>query len=213
MAAAGQAAAREDLCRFLAACYYEPGSEFAEERLFESMLAAAQRISPELADPARRLGSAFASTSLQDLLVDYTRLFLGTPSALAKPYSSLWLSGESELMQDHALALLKLYEQGGFEIDPEFHDLPDHIAVELEFLYLLTHQCNQAAGSGDGPALQAAQVLRSAFLVDHLGRWLGPFVGAVREHAQCEFYRTLAELTELFVGLEGRWHRTVALQH
>ena len=212
-ALAEQALARQELCRFLAGCYYEPGPEFAQERLFESIVAAAQRIDPGLATLAQRLGAAFATTDLQDLLVDYARLFLGTPSALAKPYASVWLTGEPELMQDSAMALLKLYEQGGFEIDPEFHDLPDHIAVELEFLYLLTHQCNQAAGSGDGPALQAAQVLRSAFLVDHLGRWLGPFVGAIREHAQCEFYRTLAELTELFVGLEGRWPRTVVLAH
>ena len=38
-----RASAREDLCRFLAACYYEPGPEFAEEKLFDSMLAAASR--------------------------------------------------------------------------------------------------------------------------------------------------------------------------
>jgi putative dimethyl sulfoxide reductase chaperone len=105
-----QAAAREDLCRFLAGCYYEPGAEFAEERLFDSMLAAAQRIDPELAEHARRLGQAFAAAPQEDLLVDYTRLFLGAPQALAKPYSSVWLTDEPELMQDSAMALQKLYK-------------------------------------------------------------------------------------------------------
>jgi putative dimethyl sulfoxide reductase chaperone len=208
-ALADRAAAREDLCRFLAGCYYEPGPEFAEERLFESMLAAARRLDPELAEHAQRLGQAFASAPLQDLLVDYTRLFLGAPQALAKPYSSVWLTGEPELMQDSAMALLKLYEQGGFEIDPEFRDLPDHVAVELEFLYLLTHQQNRAEASGDTQALQAVAVLRTAFLIGHLGRWLGPFILAVHDHAQCEFYRELAELTELFVRLEGQRSDTV----
>jgi hypothetical protein len=33
-----KAAARADLCRFLAACYYELGPEFAEEKLFHWML-------------------------------------------------------------------------------------------------------------------------------------------------------------------------------
>ena len=108
------AAAREDVCRFLAGCYYEPGPEFAEERLFESLLAAARRIDPELAEHAQRLGQAFAAAPLQDLLVDYTRLFVGAPQALAKPYSSVWLTDEPELMQDSAMALQKLYEQGGF---------------------------------------------------------------------------------------------------
>lgn len=203
-AVADQAAAREDLCRFLAGCYYEPGPEFVEERLLDSMLAAAQRIDPELAKHAQRLGQAFAAASLEDLLVDYTRLFLGAPQALAKPYSSVWLTDEPELMQDSAMELLKLYEQGGFEIDPEFRDLPDHVAVELEFLYLLTYQQNQATASGVAAALQAVEVLRTAFLTGHLGRWLGPFILAVHDHAECEFYRELAEFTELFVRLEGQ---------
>ena len=198
------AVAREDLCRFLAGCYYEPGPEFVEERLFESMLAAAQRIDPELADHAQRLGQAFAACDMQDLLVDYTRLFLGVPQALAKPYSSVWLTGQPELMQDSAMELLRLYAQGGFEIDPAFRDLPDHVAVELEFLYLLTYQENQARAQGDDQALQAVEVLRSAFLVGHLGRWLGPFILAVHDHAECLFYRELAEFTELFVRLEGQ---------
>ena len=206
------AVAREDLCRFLAGCYYEPGPEFAEERLFESMQAAAQRIDPELAAHAQRLGQAFAASNLQDLLVDYTRLFLGAPQALAKPYSSVWLTGQPELMQDSAMELLKLYEQGGFEIDPEFRDLPDHVAVELEFLYLLTYQQNQARAYGDDQALQTVELLRTAFLIGHMGRWLGPFILAVHDNAQCEFYRELAEFTELFVRLEVQRQDT-AMRH
>jgi TorA maturation chaperone TorD len=206
-----RAQARQEFCRFLAGCYYEPGPVFAEERLFDSMLAAAQRIDPELAAHARRLAEAFAAVDLQDLLVDYTRLFLGAPQALAKPYSSVWLTGDPELMQDSAMELLKLYEQGGFEIDPEFRDLPDHVAVELEFLYLLTYQQNQAVAGADDQALQAVEVLRTAFLAGHLGRWLGPFILALHDHAQCDFYRELAEITELFVRLEGQLQASVTL--
>lgn len=197
------ALARQELCRFLAGCYYEPGPEFAEERLFDSIAAAAQRISPELGESAQRLAAAFASAELQDLLVDYTRLFLGAPQALAKPYASVWLSGEPELMQDSAIELQKLYAQGGFEIDEDFRDRPDHVAVELEFLYLLNFQLNQAHAADDTAAVQAVEVLRTAFLVGHLGRWLGGFILAVHDHAQSDFYRELAEFTELFVRLEG----------
>jgi hypothetical protein len=51
--ATGLAGAREDFCRYLAACYYEPSIDFAEERLFDSMLAAAGAIDPELAECTR----------------------------------------------------------------------------------------------------------------------------------------------------------------
>ncbi len=198
-----QALARQELCRFLAGCYYEPGPEFAEERLFESIVGAARRISPELDEHAQRLAAAFAAADLQDLLVDYTRLFLGAPQALAKPYASVWLSSEPELMQESVVELQKLYAQGGFEIDAEFRDLPDHVAVELEFLYLLNFQLNQARAVDDIAAVQAIEVLRTAFLVGHLGRWLGGFILAVHDNAQSDFYRELAEFTELFVRLEG----------
>jgi TorA maturation chaperone TorD len=197
------ALARQELCRFLAGCYYEPGSEFVEERLFESIAGAAQRISPELGEHAQRLAAAFAADDLQELLIDYTRLFLGAPQALAKPYASVWLSSEPELMQESVLELQKLYAQGGFEIDEDFRDLPDHVAVELEFLYLLNFQLNQERAAGDSAAVQAVEVLRTAFLVGHLGRWLGGFVLAVHDDAQTDFYRELAEFTELFVRLEG----------
>jgi len=207
-----KAAAREDLCRFLAACYYEPTDEFAEERLFDSMLAAAERLDPELAAHTRRLGEAFAAAGLQELLVDYSRLFLGPVQALARPYASVWLTGENVVMQDTTMELLQLYEQGGFAIDENFQELPDHVAVELEFLYLLTHQLNQARAGSDADALQALQVLRTAFLDGHLGRWLGGFILAVHEHAQTDFYRELAELTELFVRLEGQ-SQSAATRH
>lgn len=201
---ADRASARADLCRFLAGCYYEPSEAFAEERLMASIQDAAARISPELAAHAQRLAAAFEAVPLQDLLVDYTRLFLGAPQALAKPYASVWLGSEPTLMQESVDGLLKLYEQGGFEMDEGFQDLPDHVAVQLEFLYLLIWQHNQAVASGDDEARRAVELLRSSFLVGHLGRWLGCFILAVHEHAQCAFYEELAEITELFVRLEGQ---------
>jgi TorA maturation chaperone TorD len=188
---------------------------FAEEDLFGSIISAAALIDAELAQQAQALKATFEATPLQDLLVDYTRLFLGAPQALAKPYASVWLSSEPQLMQDSVQELLKLYGQGGFEVAADFMDLPDHVAVELEFLYLLTWQHNRALEAGDAAAAQAVEVLRTAFLIGHLGRWLGGFVLAVHEHAQCSFYEALAELTERFVRLEGQWQQApaAAVQH
>ncbi len=204
-----QAGAREDLCRYLAGCYYEPGPEFAEERLFDSMLAAASRIDPGLAEHARRLGEAFAGQDLQTLLVDYTRLFLGPVQTLAKPYGSVWLSGETTLMQDSSMAVLELYGQGGFEIDEAFRELPDHVAVELEFLYLLIFNLNQARRAADADAASATAALQQRFLAQHLGAWIGPFCAAVQAGAETAFYRELGAFTERFVRMEEARASTV----
>lgn len=195
-------AARENLCRYLAACYYQPGPEYAEERVFESMLDAAAGVDPELAACTRRLGEAFAGEGVDKLLVDYARLFLGPAHILAKPYGSAWLEGEQTLMQDSTADVDALYAEGGFEIDDGFRELPDHIAAELEFLYLLIFRENEAQRSGDAAALAAIADLRKRFLGGHLGAWIVPFTAAVSEGAESAFYRELAELTGRFVGME-----------
>ena len=197
-----QGAARADLCRYLAACYYEPTPAFAEERMFAAMLAAATTLGAAYAEPVRRLGDAFAGAALQDLLVDYTRLFLGPIGTLAKPYGSVWLTGDVTLMQASSVAVEALYEEGGFALDEEFRELPDHVAAELEFLYLLIHQQNVALARSDLDAVHANADLRRRFLDAHLGAWAAPFARAVAEGAQTPFYREVAGLTERVVADE-----------
>ena len=201
--------ARENLCRFLAACYYQPGTEFAEEKVFDSMLDAATRIHPRLAAHARRLGEGFSAEEPESLLVDYTRLFLGPGSIVAKPYGSVWLDGEKTLMQNSTMAVQELYQEGGFEIDEDFRELPDHIAAELEFLYLLIYRENEGHRNGEPEALKAAASLRKRFLDEQLGLWIGPFTAAVRAGAQSVFYRELAELTDRFVIMEAGTARRI----
>lgn len=187
-------AARADLCRYLAACFYEPTPMFGEERLFDSMAQAAGQIDAALAERARRLGAAFAGEDLQTLLVDYTRLFLGPVDPRARPYEASWLK-DGVLMQDATLDVLAHYREGGFEIDEEFRDLPDHIAVELEFVYALTFEQARAGVAGETAARAAAAGLQRRFVERHLGAWVGPFTAALHAGAETAFYRELAAFT------------------
>lgn len=195
-----EATAGEDISRFLAACYYEPTPAFIEERMFDSMLRSARWLGPELAIPVQRLGDAFAAESLQTLLVDYARLFLGPVDPRAKPYGSSWLSGESTLMQDSTMAVLGLYREGGFQLAEDCHDLPDHVAVELEFLYTLAFRRRHAARAGDLSAVAAIEGLERRFLEAHLGAWVAPFTAAMSAGAETAFYRELAAVTQAWVG-------------
>lgn len=195
--------AREDLCRFLSACYYEPTTDFSEERLFDSMLAAAEAIHPDLAAGARRLQAAFDAEDLQNLLVDYTKLFIGPGRPLAMPYGSFWLSGDATLMQDSTLAVADLYRQGGFDVSDDFADLPDHVAVELEFLYVLLFTLQRTRSDGLADEAKTIGALKQRFLREHLGAWVGAFAAATNSNAQTAFYRELAALTERFVQSEN----------
>jgi TorA maturation chaperone TorD len=194
--------AREDLCRFLAACYYEPGPKFSEEKLFASMTRAAACLHPELAVHARKLEGSFSEEGPEQLLPDYARLFLGPPQPRAAPYGSVWLEDDKRVMSESTFAATGLYRELGFELDEDFREPPDHIAAELEFLYLIIFRENEARRAGDAEALQQAADLKQRFLDQHLARWLKPFAAAVRNGAQSAFYPELAELTVRFVEME-----------
>jgi putative dimethyl sulfoxide reductase chaperone len=149
------------------------------------------------------LGEAFAASDLQTLLVDYTRLFLGPGQPLAAPYGSCWLNAPAQAEGIPSLAVLDLYGAGGFEISEECRELPDHVAVELEFLYLLTFKRNEAKRGGQTDELNAFEQLGRQFVGECLGSWIGPFAAAVKAGAETDFYRQLAVMTERFVGMEG----------
>lgn len=197
--------ARVDLLRFLSACYYEPTAEFAEEKLFDSILAATRQAHPELAGLASELGQAFADESLQTLLVDYTQLFLGPMKALASPYSASWLP--TPMVGDEVLppVILDFYAEGGFEVDTELAELPDHVAIELEFLYLLSFNQRQAHFLGHLDDDTAVTKLRARFLDEHLVTWISPFTQAVKEHAKTAFYRVLADFTQGVIQRESAY--------
>ena len=201
---ARRAAARADLCRFLAACYYLPGPEFSEERVFDSMREAAAKLDPAFAEPVDALGRAFAGTPLQELQVDYTALFLNPTGAAAMPYESFWVAGNDPMRTHEATdEVRRFYAEAGFEIDEEFRDLPDHIAAEMELLFALIFREARARAMGDPTDELAATELRLRFLRSHLGRWVTPFTAALQAEADTDFYRTLADVTRRFVSAES----------
>lgn len=197
-------AARADLARLLAASYYEPGEEFAEEQLFASVREAASSIDPALGAVAKRLERAYAEADPQDLLIDYVRLFHGPPKALAQPYASVWLSMTTQtVMEDSTVAVMELYREAGFEIAEDFRDLPDHVCVELECLYALLFRTAQACRDGQTDKQEAAGTLRGRLLQAHVARWLPNFSEAVIAQAQTPFYRALGELTRDYITFEA----------
>ena len=105
------------------------------------------------------------------------------------------------------MAVLALYAEGGFEMAEDFRELPDHVAAELEFLYLLMFRERQARRSGDAEALARRPRCAGVSSASTSGRWVGPFTAAARSSARTAFYRELAALTGRFVRIESRRSR------
>jgi len=193
-----QEIAKADVYRLLAACFYEPTNEFLEENLFSQLEEQLSQISGELAAMAKEMDVSFRKIGPEPLLLDYTRLFLGPFDILAKPYGSVYLDGEKVVMGDSTMRAIDLYQRGGFEIAADFSEMPDHVAAELEYLYLLTLRLAQV-GEEESDELKRLNVLKNKFLQEHLGNWVSTLADRIRKSAETDFYQRVADLTERFV--------------
>ncbi len=139
---------------------------------------------------------------LEDLAVEYTRLFLG-PGKHVQPYAAIYLGGAGASLCGPATVWARDFmERAGFTLTPEHHGLPDHVSVELEFMAGMAEREARAIEDSDLEAAAQCRWIQKEFLQDHLGRWLPEFCGRAAEHAELSFYRELARLAGHFLDSE-----------
>ncbi len=112
-------------------------------------------------------------TDLQALQNAYVRLFINAlPEVPCPPYGSYYLEGV--LMGEITIRLARMYGEYGFKLK----EMADHIAVELEFLALLT------------VLLKQNDVVRKdhQFLLTHLQQWTPEFFDRVEQRDPTGFY-------------------------
>ena len=86
---------------------------------------------------------------LDSLAQEYTQLFLG-PGKHVSPHESVQLeNGSGRLWGPETGVVKRFIEAAGFDYQEAFHDLPDHISIELEFLGQLASREAEALNSGE----------------------------------------------------------------
>lgn len=128
----------------------------------------------------------------QDLSLAYARLFLGPFEILASPYASFYLQPDQQLMGPVSQSVASIYSEAGLEPGPGPREAPDHVALEWEFMYFVTHQY---LVTGEDQWLQK----RQAFVATHLRRWMPSLTKAMKQAKEHTFYDSLAAfLSDLF---------------
>jgi TorA maturation chaperone TorD len=114
---------------------------------------------------------------LQKLQSHYVRLFVNAlPEVPCPPFGSCYLEGS--LLGESTQWVDQLYRRYGLETD----EIPDHIAVELEFLAFLADR-RTSASLEDFDAL-----------LSHLRSWMPEFLDRIHQYDQSGFYRAVSEV-------------------
>ena len=139
---------------------------------------------------------------LEDLAIEYTALFLGPGGHVSPHESAQTKDGSGLLWGPETIEVKRTIEAAGFHYKPDFHGLPDHIGVELEFMAEIAGK--EAAAWRDGDFAKASNCLEfeHEFLASHLGAWAPTFCQQVTERAELSFYRDMARLTADFLEAE-----------
>jgi TorA maturation chaperone TorD len=135
---------------------------------------------------------------LEELLWDYTRLFIGPYKLPCPPWESVYTSPKRLMMQDAADQVLQLYREVGLSLKTPYV-MPDHIGTELNFLALLLQKSNSATDDSE-------KLLRITdnFLNDHILKWVPDFTRDMENAAETRFYKSLADVTGSLVDFIGR---------
>lgn len=175
-------ARRAEIYRVLSNCYHVPNEE-----LFTTLREADIH------------GLRFESEppALDDLQRDYASLFVGPFETLAPPYGSLYLESDHQVCGESTKDVIVRYKEEGLEVS--LKEPADHVAIELEFMYLLVYRQQQVTNNGDDELAARYIQKQCEFLHRHLGVWLPLLTERIINNARTEFYKQVARFSGAFI--------------
>lgn len=133
----------------------------------------------------------------EELTREHSRLFAIRP--MAPPYESIYTAPSTEGRGWVSAQLERLYARHGLAISG-LNELPDHLAVELEFLSYLCEAEAAALGNENPQDAADFQQARWDFLDRHPRKWLGSFSRRVQAAAPDGFYAAVVEALMDFIA-------------
>lgn len=147
-----------------------------------------------------KMRSEFQNQNRMDRLkIDFTRLFIGPYRVLAPPYGSEYLEEMRKIMGDSTVDALEKYHAAGMVPSDDFKDTPDHISMELEFMYFLIYKETEGLVSETATVILEYLNKQKEFVDLHIGHWVEPFAQNIKNHAQTDFYKNLAAGVDIFI--------------
>ena len=129
--------------------------------------------------------------------VDYANLFL----LHLVPYESFYTRDDQMIESGGDNPILELYNALDFrvQLDKARVVSPDHIGVELEFMYMLCDALKKAFEADDKDGIIELLQVQKGFLKDHLLEWTPMFLINMKKESRTPLYHDGAELALEFM--------------
>ncbi len=131
--------------------------------------------------------------SLYDHLNEcYVRLFVNSREGIAAPlYASCYEFENAPMMGKSAVEMTKRFESKGLSMENIVHEPPDHLAIELEYLFFLLQEKDELISN------EAV-----SFVTETMLNWVRVFDQRLKSvDEDCRFYSLASSLLVLFLEL------------
>jgi putative dimethyl sulfoxide reductase chaperone len=184
---------RANIYKLLADCFRYP--QGALDETLDGIKSEIMYYEGSLIPSVEKLIKNYDGYTLQEIQVEFSKLFIGPYQLEAPPYSSVYLDNEGLVMGEATQHAIRFYVEAGLDPSKENHDAPDHISIELEFMYFLLFQ--GIVNENEKFIEQSKQ-----FINEHLALWVFSFIKKIVASTENSFYLELAKLLEKFISIE-----------
>jgi TorA maturation chaperone TorD len=146
-----------------------------------------------------------ADELIEDLAVEYTRLFLGPGKHIPANESIHHERDDGDwgrLWGASTVEVKKFIESAGLEYRTDYKDMPDHISVEFEFMQKIIEKERDEWKDGNVERALYCLKMEKKFIEEHIARWVPLFCKKIIDDAELPFYREIARVTKDFVEFE-----------
>ncbi len=171
------------LYKHLSMLFYPPDkSELTGSSVFDSLIHFAKQMDSKLLLEVSRLPKNFDSYSEQELNIEFSKLFLGPFGLIAAPYGSVYLDDQFQVNGPSTVMVNRIYMNHDLQL--ELSELPDHIAIELEFIALLLEE---------GQTFEKGSELE-LFHSNYFEPWISPFCEKIINGTDNGYFSCLARV-------------------
>lgn len=151
---------------------------------------------PQLGALATEMASQINQTPAfsEAIIKEHFRLFFGGQEEPIPLFGSWWIDGGFD--GPSTQMVFEVYEQHELTPHEDIQWLPDHISIELEFLYSLAVREEQAREAGEIATALANATAQLEFLRQFVYPWVSPLCQRAVQQTQEEFFRLFCQLLQ-----------------